>query len=428
MSYVLSRLRELWNNRRQLMVFLIAVAMIGFAGPIFETTFNNFLSETFSIGNEERGVLEGPRELPGFLVTVSAGALSSLPETRVAAIAAFVAGVGMAGLGIFGTRYRAMMAFMVTQSTGTHLGMPIHSSIGLSLAREKQEGRRLGQIRSVGVAAAIVGCLAVWLLLRKLGLSYRATFLTGAVAYAAAAVTLMVMQPTIGTRRRPRLTVNRRYWLYYVLCILFGARKQIALTFGPWVLIKVWGQPASVFAMLWLVGSIIGVFFQPALGLLIDRLGERRILVADAFLLLLVCGGYGYADLLGLGGSTIYLLYGCYILDHALFAVGMARTTFLKKIAVSSDHVASTLALGISLDHTVSMSIPRYGGRLWDAHGKHGYRYVFAGGVVLATLMMVFSSLVRTPQDGEVERPKVDDALAPPDEPGLPKGIGGGEG
>ncbi|MGQ9732743.1 MAG: MFS transporter [Candidatus Zipacnadales bacterium] len=406
------RVRWLWKNHRQLMIFLLAVALGGLAGPLFDTTFNNFLNDTFEITAETRGQLEFPREMPGFLVTVSSGLLSALPETRVAAIAAFLAALGMAGLGSLGLQsvsralatlgsralWRAMLGFLCTHSTGIHLGMPVNRSISLSLSRERQEGRRLGQVSAIGVAASVAGAGVVWLLLGKLGLDYRVTFFVGAAAYALSALILLLMHRTVGSERRPRLTVHKRYWIFYILSVLAGARKQVFITFGPWVLIKVYGQDASVFAVLWMIGSVAGIFFQPLIGKLVDSWGERRVLMLDAIALIFICLGYGYADLLGLGTRTIWILYMCFVLDQLLFAVSMARATYLKKIAVSVDHVASSLALGVSLDHAMSMTIPTVGGRVWDRQGRHGYRQVFAGAAVLAAITLAFAGLVRVPE------------------------------
>jgi len=404
------------------MIFFIAVALFGVGSPFFETTFNNYLSDTFQMGHEARGNLEFPREMPGFLVALSAGLLFFMAETRIAALSALIACVGMVGLGALGDSYWAMMVFMIMWSTGTHLSMPVQSSIGLSLSRQNQEGRRLGQIGVVSGAASIVGALGVSFLLRMLGLTYRATFFGGAAAFGLAAGVLMLMHPTVGSRRRPRLTIHRRYWLYYVLCVVFGARKQIFLTFGPWVLIKVYNQPAWVFAELWLVSSALGIFFRPLVGHLIDTLGERAVLMAEAVLLAVVCAGYGFGDYLGLGDRTIYVLYGCYVGDQLLFAVGMARTTYLKKMAVSSQHVASSLAFGITLDHATSMSVPSAGGKLWSAFGEAtGYRQVFMAATGIALLNFVLSSLIRIPEQAE---PQAEGPAVPPP---LPDSTGEGE-
>jgi MFS family permease len=149
-----------------------------------------------------------------------------------------------------------------------------------------------------------------------------------------------------------------------------------------------------------MASSIIGIGFQPLLGRLVDHLGERRVLMADALLLIVVCAGYGFADRLGLGRYTVWVLYGCFVADQLLFATGMARSTYLKKIALAPEHVGPSLALGVSIDHTVSMTIPRWGGRVWDAHGKHGYRYVFTGAAVIALINLLFASLIRVPDAG----------------------------
>ncbi len=103
--------------------------MIGIAGGIFETTFNNFLSDTFDVGADTRGFLEFPRELPGFLTALFAGLLFFLPETLIAAFCALAVGLGMIGLAIWGVSWPWMLTFMILWSTGVHLLMPIRSSV-----------------------------------------------------------------------------------------------------------------------------------------------------------------------------------------------------------------------------------------------------------------------------------------------------------
>jgi len=342
-------------------------------------------------------------------VAISAGVLFFMAETRIGGLAAFIAALGMFGLGLHGESRTAMMAFMIAWSAGTHLSMPVQGSLGLSLARQNQEGRRLGQIGFVSGAAYVIGCGIVRWVLRHYPKAYHVTFVLGGAGFALAAAVMLLMDPSVGSRSRPKLTLHPRYWLYYVLSVLFGARKQVFLTFGPWVLVKVYEQEASIFAGLLLIGGIGGMLFRPMLGHLIDRLGERAVLMADAVVLIFVCLGYGFGDRLGFGRQgTIHLLCVCYVVDQVVFATGMARATYLRKIAADPQHVASSLALGVSLDHATSMSIPRAGGRLWHAYGKSGYRYVFIAAAGIALVNLLFASLVRVP-----ERPTVDETAAP---------------
>lgn len=420
---MLERLRELRRRHPQLLIFLLATAFFGLSSPNFDIVFNNYLNDTFHLGEVARGDLEFPRELPGFLVAVSAGLLFFMAETRISALAALVTAAGMIGLGLFGESYTAMMVLMMAWSAGTHLSMPVQGSIGLSLSRENQEGRRLGQIGAVSGAAYVVGCGIVWWLLRHYPKAYHVTFIVGGTGFALAAIVLLLMDPSVGSRSRPKIALHPRYWLYYVLSVLFGARKQVFLTFGPWVLVKVYGQPASIFAVLLLIGGGSGIVLRPLLGRLIDRVGERTVLMADALILVVICLGYGFGDRLGLGRhSTVHLLYVCYVLDQVVFATGMARSTYLKKIAVDPQHVASSLALGVSLDHATSMSIPRAGGRLWHAYGEHGYRYVFLAAAGIAVVNLLFASLIRVPRSG-----REPDMTAPPLPPG-PETADGAEG
>ena len=280
-----------------------------------------------------------------------------------------------------------------------HVCMPIGSSLGMSLASAERRGRRLGQIAAVRTSATIIGCLFVWVVIDRwprayLLSAYSAVFLIGGLLALVAMVVYWRMTGLGIQGERPRLVVRKEYWLYYVLALLFGARKQIFVTFGPWVLVREFGRPASTFARLGIVGAIIGVFFNPALGKLIDRVGERAILVADSLLLVLVCAGYGFADRLGLGDRALYVLYACFVVDQLLFAVNMARDTWMSKIARRPEDIAPTLSLGITINHAVSMSIPTLGGWVWDTYN---YRWVFVGAACVALAMLAFASQVRTP-------------------------------
>lgn len=187
--------------------------------------------------------------------------------------------------------------------------------------------------------------------------------------------------------------LKRRYSLYYLLNVFSGARKQVFVTFGPWVLIKIFGEPAPTIAKLWIVASIIGIFFQPQLGKLIDRVGERVILMADAVILIGVCLGYGFARELPLA-RPVHLVYACYVLDNVMFAAGMARATYMDKIAENESDIHASLSLGVTIDHAVSMSIPTLGGLVWV---RHGFPYVFLGVAGIAVCNLIVASFVRAP-------------------------------
>jgi hypothetical protein len=388
----LAFLRRVRRMDRNMILFLCGMALLGGAGGMMETTFNNYVSDVFNLGAAARGALEFPRELPGFLTALFAGLLFFLPETRIAGFSALAVGFGLMGLAFIGPSWGGMLLFLTVWSAGAHLLMPVRSSIAMELASSVRRGRRLGQISATSIAAGIAGCAVVWAAMRWFQAGYGVIFVLGGVAALAASVFLFAMRLPGAHLQRPKFVWRRGYWLYYVLALLFGARKQVFITFGPWVLIRVFDQPAWIFAQLWIVASVLGIFFQPALGHAIDRFGERKVLMADSALILLVCLGYGFADCLPDRRLALGLLYACFVGDNLLFGVNMARDTYLARIATRKEDIAPTLSLGITINHVVSMSIPSLGGLLWL---WYGHASVFLATAGLAALMGVFSALVK---------------------------------
>jgi dipeptide/tripeptide permease len=80
---------------------------------------------------------------------------------------------------------------------------------------------------------------------------------------------------------------------------------------------------------------------------------------------------------------VLFALYGAYILDMVLFALRVARTTYLKKIADDPSDITPTISMGITIDHAVAMTLPVLSGYIWEAYG---FRWVFllAGSIALA--------------------------------------------
>jgi hypothetical protein len=380
--------------RRNLSLFVVAIVLTGAAGGLYETIFNNYLNDAFAISAVTRGRLEFPRELPGFLTALFAGLLFFVPEAWIGAVAALAVAAGMFGMAIWGMHWGPMVGFMVLWSCGAHLSMPVRSSLGLAMATRQSTGRRLGQIAGAGTASALIGCGLVWLIFRASPGAYRLAFAVGGVLAAAGAVAYALMRMPDAHLRRPQFVWRREYHLYYVLAVLFGARKQIFITFGPWVLVRVFNQPPEVFAVLGIAGALAGMVFQPWLGVAIDRFGERRVLMADAVCILAVCLGYGFADRLPTPRLALWLLYACYVGDMLLFGVNMARATYLSKIAVRREDIAPSLGLEVTVNHIVSMSVPTLGGLAWARWG-HASVFLGAGGVAL--LMLLCTSRIRLP-------------------------------
>ncbi|NLO04532.1 MAG: MFS transporter [candidate division WS1 bacterium] len=387
------------RDNPQLVGFLLAVFALGASNGVFQTTYNNYLDDVFNISATARGALEFPRELPGFLVALLSGALFFMLENRIAALAAVLTGLGMIGLGFIDQSWALMLVFTVIWSIGQHVEMPMRSAIAMSLGSQKQHGRRLGQASAARVGASVVGGLVVWLAIDYLGNNWLLIFGIGGIAALIGAAYYARMKPVEAPTKRAKLVMKRRYGLYYLLCTLFGARKQVFITFAPWVLVTVYGEQASTFAKLWIASAVLGVWFQQGLGDMIDRWGERRVLMADGAVLILICLGYAFADQIGLpAGWPVRVLYVCYIMDELLFGVENARSAYLAKIAEGPEDVSPSLSMGITLNHGVSMLVPYFGARyIWDVFG---WQWVFVAAAGIALLTTAAASFVRTPSDG----------------------------
>jgi len=271
------------------------VFIFGFSFAIVNAVLNNFLNETFTLSGFRRGMLEFPRELPGFLVIFVSALFFFLCSRRLAALSHILAAIGIFLLGHFSTGYGAMLIWLFIMSLGQHIFLPLTSGIGMEYAKEGNIGKRLGQLNSAGNVATILGGFVVFIGFRFLKFDFPLSFTIAAAGMLISAILLYTMKPDDIHPEHSKFTLRKKYGLYYWLCILYGTRKQIFLTFAPWVLVTVFNKSTAMVATLMTAGGVIGVFFNPVLGRAIDKLGERRILMSEAFLLVFVCIGYGFS-------------------------------------------------------------------------------------------------------------------------------------
>ena len=372
--------KENEEKNTQLMLFIAAGALIGMSQSIDTSIANNFFNDVFHITVTQRTILEIPREFPGLMVVFVSGALMFLGDIRIAFAATLLASLGMICLGTLSSSFGVMMIWLVMYSMGQHLFMPLSNSIAMSLSDKGGIGKVLGTMNGLNTAVFLATSLVTALVFRFVKVNYAVTYTVGALGYLGAAILIFRMKPLKIEKKRSKIFLKKEFSVFYVLSVVNGARKQIFLTFGPWVLIKVFGQGVSTFAAIGFATAAIGIFFKPYVGRLIDRRGEKFVLGAEALLLLLVCAGYAAADKTSV---ALGLIIACYVVDQLLNAAGMARATYVSKIALHKDDVSPTLSMGLSLDHVVSMFIPFAGSLVWNAFG---YQYVFVAGAFIALL------------------------------------------
>ncbi|MBC7765815.1 MAG: MFS transporter [Hyphomonadaceae bacterium] len=378
------------QGRARLILFAVCGAFVAFAVSLQDTTFSNYIDVTYHISDVMRGWTELPREFPGFFMVLLAFSLFyAFGDIRLAVIANFIAAIGIIGMGFYSHNYLVFLGFTFLMQTGVHVYMPLTSSIAVTLSGGKNPGTLLGQLQGVSTMASFCAFIFIFFGFRYFHVSYQLTYLLAAISFAIAGLLFILMLNKQIPKTKSRLLLRKRYALFYWLNILYGARKQVFLTFAPWVLIKVYHQHIEVFAILGIVGAAVGMFFKPFLGRMIDKLGERFILAAEAVVLVIICVGYAFAQRLFSNQIALVLVFACYIIDQMLMGVSMARVTYLKKIALEPEDISPTVAMGISIDHIVSMTIPIGAGLLWYSLG---YEAVFIAAALIAVVNF-FSAL-----------------------------------
>jgi predicted MFS family arabinose efflux permease len=364
-----------------LILFAFANLMMGLYSGLYDPSFNNYLAQVHNLSEVARGGLEFPRELPGFLVVVVFTALLFLKDTRLAMLSALLVGISLWGQGFLAPNFHLVVFWMLMWSTGAHLFMVMRSSLALRLAKKGQAGRILGQIGGLEAAGILLGSLLVYLGVSLFHFTFGTIFGIAGVCALLAAISLGLIKAEPIKRPERYLLLKRKYLLFYLLNMLFGARKQIFLTFAPWVLIHLFGQGVQTFAILGLIGTSIGLFFRPLLGLAIDRIGERRIIFLESLILVFICVLYAFAAQWFPVHIALLVVMACFIADQVLFAVNMARVTYLNRIVDTPDDISPTISMGITLDHMISMTVPIGGGLLW---AYCGYYWVFLAAALIA--------------------------------------------
>jgi len=388
--------------KKELKIFTIAVAFIGFAGGI-DGILANYFKEAYNVTAFQRGFIEFPRELPGVLGAFVISGLGFMGDIRIAVIAQILMAAGMIILGLFTPSFGLMLVFLFIFSLGQHIYMPLHDGIAVSLSEKGKEGKTLGTLSGVKVASAMVASVVTFIGFRYGFFSFTnpvIPFLLVAVTSVLGALILIYLCRFVKVPHKDtlpgKIVLRKEYRYYYALAILNGVQKQIMIVFGPWVLVDLLGAKADAMSLLVILTSLLGMGFLPFIGRCMDTLGIRKILYADALSFIFVYALYGMlcsaiiAELVSL--KTGMILGGTmFIFDRMSMNLGMVRTMYLKNISINKNELTQTISLGISMDHVVSIGCAMLSGYIWKSIGP---QYVFYFTAALSVLNLFIAKTV----------------------------------
>lgn len=383
---------------RDLLIFLIISVLLAIVAAVESTSLANRLYEDLDFTVMQRSLLETPRELPGLLTVVMIGLLNGLGDIRIAAVANIIGGIGLLFFGLVPNQFSLVLIFLVIYSTGQHLYMPFGNTIAMNFAKGNNFGQRIGQIQGLGSLAIIITSAILYIIYKFFNVSYQLVFVVASMAMVAAGVLfLFIRSENQNIVHKKRFVFKKEYKMYYIMSIINGARKQITLTFVPWLIIDIFQQPVTTITMLFFIVCVINIMFKPWFGALIDKKGERHALQLEAIVMFVACIGFSFAKTLLPLKAALIVVGFCYVIDKLMESANMARATYARKLTHDPSEVARTLSMGLSMDHVVSMFIPILAGYVWYSNGANGYQYVFIGALFISLLNFFVASKLKLP-------------------------------
>lgn len=376
--------------------FFVSILVWGIGVGCFAATMNNFLSEIHDLNAVERGWLEFFREMPGLALVFILALLYRVSDWRIMRLGTIVSIIGVSLLMLPAGKF-AVIGIIMIWSLGEHLVMPVRNAIAMQVARPENAGQSLGTLSGAMHFGHVLGSMMVagvfWGSTRLLNITDRVVIYDSVwvMIFIMLAISLVcTFAPNAPTQasRRSRLYFRRKFWKFYALELFYGARKQIFMTFAPYVLIRVYGFDTATMALLLGVCATVNIFMAPLVGRLTDRIGYRRVMIYDTVILFFVCLLYGFAGELFAPALVVAVLCANFLLDSVISTSALATNLYAKIISDNQSELTSTLSTGISINHLISVLAAPLGGWVWS---HYGVGVLFASAAVMAVFNSLFA-------------------------------------
>ncbi len=343
---------------------------------VWRTLFDNFAVHTVQLAGGHVGILQSVREVPGFLCLLVVYVLLVIKEHKLSALSVLILGLGVAATGLFPSFYGLIFTTLV-MSFGFHYFETTNQSLTLQHFDQQTSPLVFGKMRSLGAAANITASIIILILANFLSCIQLYLFFGMMVIMAGCwAFTQNPVQTSLAPQKK-EMVFRKRYWLFYALTFMAGARRQIFIAFAVFLLVKKFNFSITEIAVLFLVNNLINYFLSPLIGKAIVRFGERAVLSLEYFALIMVFISYAVVE-------TKMLAAFLYIADHIFFNFAIAIRTFFQKIASPPD-IAPSMAVGFTINHIAAVILPALGGLMWMID----YRIPFIGGAGLSFISLL---------------------------------------
>ncbi|WMO25293.1 MFS transporter [Vibrio parahaemolyticus] len=381
-----------WRTPQNFLLLISIIVPIAFS--TWMALLNNFVIEKANFDGADIGLLQSVREIPGFLAFTAVFVLLFIREQRFMLVSLAMLTLGTVLTGYFPTLYGLLFTTLL-MSTGFHYFETLKQSLSLQWLSKEEAPEMLGKFISVGALASLFTYGAIWIFLEQLKFDFKTVYLlAGGVGFVLIIVMALAFpQFKTAVPQNKKLVLRKRYWLYYALTFMSGARRQIFTVFAGFLMVEKFGYSAADITLLFLINYLFNFLFAKRIGRFIGVVGERKALTFEYVGLIFVFVGYGLVQ-------TAEWAAALYVVDHLFFALALAIKTYFQKIADPAD-MASTAGVAFTINHIAAVVIPVTFGMIWLVSPSSVF-YIGAGMAAVSLLLSL--NIPAKPEEGNETR------------------------
>lgn len=366
------------------LTLLVVVASVGHQA--WRTLLNNFAVDHLALSGLQIGLVQSLREVPGFLTFLVVYVLLIFKEHRLSAYSVILFGIGIVMTGLFPS-FNGLLFTTFLMSLGFHYFETTRQSLILQYFNKRQSPLVLARWRSLTAVGNIVIGVTIWLVFRFTTLPMKTAYAIMGLLIIVIGVYSLFKDPADKDlpAQHKKIVIRKKYWLFYSLNFLSGARRQIFVVFAVFMLVQKYAFTVWEISALFVLNNLITWIISPYIGKAINRFGERKMLTLEYLSLIIVFLGYAFFDIK-------IIAAGLYVVDHIFYNFSIGIHTFFQKTADPRD-IAPSMAVSFSINHISAVVIPALGGLLWMLN----WQIPFVAGAVLAVVSLILVQWIKVP-------------------------------
>ncbi|GAL17545.1 permease of the major facilitator superfamily [Vibrio maritimus] len=381
-----------WRTPKNFLIIISIIVPIAFSS--WMALLNNFVIEKANFDGSDIGLLQSVREIPGFLAFTTVFVLLFIREQKFMIVSLLLLTAGTAITGLFPSVVGLLITTLI-MSTGFHYFETLKQSLSLQWLTKEEAPEVLGKLISVGALASLLTYAGLWVMVEVFKLDYAWVYgISGGIGFILVLfIAFAFPQFKTDTPQTKKLVLKKRYWLYYALTFMSGARRQIFTVFAGFLMVEKFGYSVSDITLLFLINYLFNFLFAKKIGRFIGVVGERKALIVEYVGLIFVFVGYGLVQ-------TAEWAAALYVIDHLFFALALAIKTYFQKIADPAD-MASTAGVSFTINHIAAVVIPVTFGFIWLISPSSVF---YIGAAMAAVSLLLSLNIPKKPEEGNEVR------------------------